>query len=88
MPPSDDEHERLLCRKNPGKRGAVYEDWEKEYLDAAGGKGDEDASWEDTYLGRDTRVCITSKSDIGKSTRFRHSQALRGVTIRRRSAAR
>ena len=42
MPRDDDDNERLLCRKNPGKRGQVFEEWLKEYLDACGAKGDEE----------------------------------------------
>ena len=53
MARDDDDGERLLCRKNAGKRGQVYEEWEKEFLDACGAKGDEDASWEDTLLGNE-----------------------------------
>ena len=60
MARDDDDGERLLCRKNAGKRGQVYEEWEKEFLDACGAKGDEDASWEDTLLGNDTRAGLSA----------------------------
>ena len=29
----------------PDQKGQVFEEWLKEFLDAAGGEGDEDASW-------------------------------------------
>ena len=60
MPRDDDDTERLLCRKNAGKRGQVFEEWLKEYLDACGAKGDEDASWEDTFLARDQRAGLSA----------------------------
>ena len=31
MPRDDDDNERLLCRKNPGKRGQVFEEWLGQY---------------------------------------------------------
>ena len=56
MAPKDHEDKpRLICNPYPGGRSAAYDKWEEEFLDAAAGKGDEDASWapdrhEDTGL--------------------------------------
>ena len=45
MQSNTDQLPRLLCSKYPGGRSALYNKWEEEMLDAAAGKGDEDASW-------------------------------------------
>ena len=50
---------RVLCQALPPTKGGVFEEWVKDMLDAAGGEGDEDASWADTYLGLDPRVGLT-----------------------------
>ena len=34
-----------LCRDMPMEKGPIFEEWLKEFLDAAGGEGDDDASW-------------------------------------------
>ena len=44
----------------PDQKGQVFEEWLKEFLDAAGGEGDEDASWADRFLGNDPRVGLTA----------------------------
>ena len=41
-------------------RGQAFEDWAEEFLDAADGKGDEDASWAQTFLGTDARAGLTA----------------------------
>ena len=51
---------RVLCRPMPDQKGQVFEEWNKELLDAAGGEGDEDASWADRFLGLDPRVGLTA----------------------------
>ena len=72
MARDDDDGERLLCRKNAGKRGQAYEEWEREYLDACGAKGDEDASWEDTFLGNDTRAGLSAAATAVTHTHHAH----------------
>ena len=54
MQSNTDQLPRLLCNKYLGGRSPLYNKWEEEMLDAASGKGDEDASWAQTMrLGSD-----------------------------------
>ena len=50
MPDYDERGPRLLTREHDGQPGEPFELWAKGFLDAATGKGDEDASWAATAL--------------------------------------
>ena len=50
---------RLLCRKHDGSKGALFTEWKQLWLDAAEGKGDEDASWAETAQGNDPQAGLT-----------------------------
>ena len=57
MPPdSRDYAPRTLIDEKFSGRKEDWEDWSRIYLDAAGEKGDDDDSWESTYLGTDRQV--------------------------------
>ena len=60
MPKDDDDGPRLLTRPFDGKRGPEATEWLEEFLDAADGKGDEDASWADTFQGLDRRAGLSA----------------------------
>ena len=62
---------RVLCRNLPTQKGEVFEEWLKEMLDAAGGEGDEDASWAETFLGQDQRVGLTAAQTRRRTERNR-----------------
>ena len=56
MADDTDRSRRKLCRDMPLQKGEVFEVWLKDLIDAAGGEGDEDASWAQRFLGTDQRV--------------------------------
>ena len=58
---SDRNGPRLLCRTFNGTKGAQFTRWRADMLDAAEGKGDEDASWAMCYLGTDPQAGLTAK---------------------------
>ena len=64
---STESQPRLIAAKFAGQRGPQFTEWSKDYLDAATGKGDEDASWTDCFLGQDPQaglspgVCLLRK---------------------------
>ena len=51
MPKNDEDGPRLACDKFFGGKGAEFTAWSKEFLDAADGVGDEEASYAQQYLG-------------------------------------
>ena len=65
----------LLCRKAPREDGAAFTAWTEEYLDAAEGKGDEDASWAECYLGTDPQVGLTPQQTRRRARRRKESYA-------------
>ena len=58
----------------PDQKGQVFEEWLKEFLDAAGGEGDEDASWADRFLGNDPRVGLTAAQQRRRQEAALHSR--------------
>ena len=61
MAPKDlEDNRRLLCNTYAGGRSAAYDKWEEEFLDAAAGKGDEDASWAQTVTRTDQAVGLSA----------------------------
>ena len=75
--PDDEERTgiRLICQKFSGKKGPEYTRWRKEMLDAAEGKGDEDASWAQTLLGTDPQAGLTPAQNKRRTVRRRESYA-------------
>ena len=71
MSREDDNRPRLLTRLYDGQQGERFELWKKEWLDAAEGKGDEDASWAQTALGTDPQVGLTPAQVRRRVTRRR-----------------
>jgi hypothetical protein len=59
--------------KFAGQRGYQFTEWAKEFLDAAAGKGDEDASWADCYLGQDPQAGLTAVQTRRRTQRRRES---------------
>jgi hypothetical protein len=55
MSDSDVRGPRLDVYKHGGQRGEPFVQWAKVFLDGAEGRGDQDASYADTFLRRDTR---------------------------------
>ena len=58
MQSTTDQLPRLLCNKYLGGRSSLYNKWEEEMLDAAAGKGDEDASWAQTLHTKSGWGCV------------------------------
>ena len=56
MTSSTDSSKYKLCRDLPGQKGPIFEEWYKDFMDASGGEGDEDASWAQTFTGTDRRA--------------------------------
>ena len=42
-----------ICKSHDGSKGPRFTKWKRQWLDAAEGRGDEDASWAETALGTD-----------------------------------
>ena len=51
-----DNRPRLIYKTYDGKKGPEFEPWSVGFLDAAEGKGDDDASWSDCYQGLDPQA--------------------------------
>ena len=64
-----------LCKDIPKEKGQAYVLWEAELLDAAGGEGDEDASWAQTFLGTDRRAGLTPAETRRRTVRNRKAVA-------------
>jgi hypothetical protein len=64
---------RLIAAKFAGQRGSQFTQWAKEYLDAAAGKGDEDASWADCYLGHAPQAGLSAVQTRRRTQRRRES---------------
>ena len=64
---------RLIAAKFAGQRGPQFTQWAKEYLDAAAGKGDEDGSWADCYLGQDPQAGLSAVQTRRRTQRRRES---------------
>ena len=73
MPDYDERGPRLLTREHDGQPGEPFELWAKGFLDAATGKGDEDASWAATALGTDQQVGLTAAQVRRRTVRRRYS---------------
>ena len=58
----DSETRYKLCRDMPMEKGPIFEEWLKEFLDAAGGEGDDDASWAQTLEGTDRRAGLSDRT--------------------------
>ena len=63
----------------PDQKGQVFEEWNKELLDAAGGEGDEDASWADRFLGLDPRAGLTAAQQRRRRQEGNRKAARRSV---------
>ena len=59
MGEKDDKEHGLLIEKWTRGRDPSFIDWMERYLDAADGRGDEDASWAQRYLGTDQAGGLT-----------------------------
>ena len=71
MPDYDERGPRLLTREHDGQPGEPFELWAKGFLDAATGKGDQDASWAATALGTDPQVGLTAAQVSRRTVRRR-----------------
>ena len=65
-----------LCEDMPTTKGAAFVEWLKVMLDAAGGEGDEDASWAQTFLGTDRRVGLSAAEQRRRVVRNRKAVAV------------
>ena len=63
----------LTAKKHDGSKGAAWEKWKTEYLDAAAGKGDDMASWADTFNGTDPQVGLTAAQVRARTKRRREA---------------
>ena len=61
----------LVERKYDGQKGEHWVKWIAEFLDAAQGKGDEDASWAQTFLGTDQQVGLSPAQVRRRRVRLR-----------------
>jgi hypothetical protein len=64
-----------LCRDLPAQKGPIFEEWYKEFMDASGGEGDEDASWAQTFAGTDRRAGLTAAEQRRRVVRNRKAVA-------------
>ena len=71
----DTNDKRLMCPKFNCQKGEAFDRWAKLFLDAADGKGDEEASWADTFLGNDTTVGLSAVQMKKRVTRNREAVA-------------
>ena len=60
-----------LCRDMPDEKGPIFETWLQEMLDSAGGEGDDDASWAQTFEGTDRRVGLSAAEQRRRIVRNR-----------------
>ena len=67
---------RLLTDQFHGQKGPIFEAWKKPYLDAAEGKGDEDATWGECYLGTDPQIGLSAAQVRRRAIRRRESYAM------------
>ena len=65
MSTTTNERTKLLTDLFHGQRGPVYEAWKKPFLDAAATKGDDDASYDECYLGTDPRRSVSLPLEFG-----------------------
>ena len=72
---STESQPRLIAAKFAGQRGPQFTEWSKDYLDAATGKGDEDASWTDCFLGQDPQAGLSAAQTRRRTQRRRESYA-------------
>jgi hypothetical protein len=70
---STESQPRLIAAKFAGQRGSQFTQWAREFLDAAAGKGDEDASWADCYLGQDPQAGLSGAQTRRRTQRRRES---------------
>ena len=71
----DDDNKNLLCRTYSGERGAAFETWKKLYIDAAEGKGDDEASWAMCCEGTDPQIGLTPAQVRKRDKRRRESRS-------------
>ena len=64
-----------LCRDLPEQKGPIFEEWYKDFMDASGGEGDEDASWAQTFAGTDRRAGLTAAEQRRRVVRNRKAVA-------------
>lgn len=74
MASGDEKNARYkLCRDLPAEKGAIFEEWLLEMLDAAEGEGDEDASWAQTFQATDRRVGLSAAEQRRRINRNRRA---------------
>ena len=73
---STNDKPRLLYDQYHGQRGPLFEAWRKPFLDAAEGKGDDDASYAECYLGTDPQGGLTAAQVRRRAVRRRESYAM------------
>ena len=66
----NDRGPRTIVDKEFSSRKEDWDDWSKEFLDAADGRGDDDHSWKDTFLGLDRQLGL-SPAQTGRRNRRR-----------------
>ena len=71
----DSETRYKLCRDMPMEKGPIFEEWLKEFLDAAGGEGDDDASWAQTLEATDRRAGLSAAEMRRRVVRNRKATA-------------
>ena len=49
----------VFYAKHAGAKGQYHTKWAEGYIDRCDGKGDEDASWSETYFGTDAQIGLT-----------------------------
>ena len=75
MTSSTDSSKYKLCRDLPGQKGPIFEEWYKDFMDASGGEGDEDASWAQTFTGTDRRAGLSAAEQRRRVVRNRKAVA-------------
>ena len=70
-----DSRPRLIYKPYSGKKGPEFEPWVVGFLDAAEGKGDDDASWADCFKGTDPQAGLTQAQTRRRTQRRREAYA-------------
>ena len=70
-----DPDDRLLVPKHTGAKGQAFTTWKKPFLDACEGKGDDDGSWTDCFLGTDPQAGLSGAQIRRRTVRRRESYA-------------
>ena len=74
MSSKDDKTPKLIHEQFHGQRGPLFDQWALGYLDAAEGKGDDDASWAQDMQG------LTVTAGLGAAQIKRRKVRLREIT--------